>query len=189
MSYGQKMNTNHDIQYKQLIIDDVREGLLDYFNRFQEVKKVWRIIENKKVLIEHPFTEEMDKREKNALIMGHFAECIREGGCVFVALYQNNVIAFATLPYAFFGSRNQYVNIAEFYTSYEFRGYGIGKNLFAQCAEQGKKWGAEKLYISSHSAEETVAFYRSVGCVDAIEINQRLAEKEPYDIQMEYSLY
>ncbi|MDT2194604.1 GNAT family N-acetyltransferase [Paenibacillus larvae] len=80
------------------------------------------------------------------------------------------------------------MDLAELYTSFEFRGLGIGKQLFALCAEKARQWGAKKLYISAHSAEETQAFYRSVGCVDAVEINQQLADKEPFDIQMEYIL-
>ena len=48
--------------------------------------------------------------------------------------------------------------------------------------------GAQKLYISAHSAEESQAFYRSIGCIDALWISREHAEKEPYDCQMEYAL-
>ncbi|AHD05730.1 GNAT family N-acetyltransferase [Paenibacillus larvae] len=182
------MNSNYNIKYKLLSEKDLTKELLDHFNRFQEVKNVWRIIDNKKALIEHPFVEQWSSEEKSNLITGHFTEYIKNGGCVFAAFYENHVIAFVSLPYDFFGSSNQYVDLAEQYTSFEFRGLGIGKQLFALCAEKARQWGAKKLYISAHSAEETQAFYRSVGCVDAVEINQQLADKEPFDIQMEYIL-
>jgi hypothetical protein len=45
------------------------------------------------------------------------------------------------------------------------------------------------LYISSHSSEESQAVYRAVGCCEAKEINERLAEEEPYDCQLEFPLY
>ena len=48
--------------------------------------------------------------------------------------------------------------------------------------------GAKKLYISAHSAVETQAFYRAMGCVEAQEYNQKHVEAEPYDCQMECSL-
>ena len=65
---------------------------------------------------------------------------------------------------------------------------GIGKALFLAASEWAKKQGAKKLYISSHSAIETQRFYRSMGCVDAAEYNQKHVEAEPYDCQLEYVL-
>lgn len=119
------MNSNYNIKYKLLSEKDLTKELLDHFNRFQEVKNVWRIIDNKKALIEHPFVEQWSSEEKSNLITGHFTEYIKNGGCVFAAFYENHVIAFVSLPYDFFGSSNQYVDLAELYTSFEFRGLGI----------------------------------------------------------------
>ena len=48
--------------------------------------------------------------------------------------------------------------------------------------------GAGKLYISAHSAVESQAFYKAMGCVEAKEINAAHAEKEPFDCQLEFSL-
>ncbi len=49
--------------------------------------------------------------------------------------------------------------------------------------------GAKKLYISAHSSQETQAFYSSMGCIEAREYNKTLVAKEPYDCQLEYSLF
>lgn len=65
---------------------------------------------------------------------------------------------------------------------------GIGKELFLADAEWARKQGAKKLYLSSHSAVESQAFYHSMGCVDAAEYNQKHVEEEPYDRQLEYVL-
>ncbi|HSP47281.1 MAG TPA: GNAT family N-acetyltransferase, partial [Clostridiaceae bacterium] len=56
------------------------------------------------------------------------------------------------------------------------------------CCEEARRMGAGKLYISSHSSEETQRFYESVGCVDAKEINPVLLAREPFDIQLEFDL-
>ena len=48
--------------------------------------------------------------------------------------------------------------------------------------------GGEKLYLSAHSARETQAFYRRLGCVEAQEPQPDLVAEEPFDIQMEYVL-
>ena len=46
----------------------------------------------------------------------------------------------------------------------------------------------DKLYISAHSSKESQAAYKAIGCVHAEEINQKLAEEEPCDVQLEYVL-
>ena len=47
---------------------------------------------------------------------------------------------------------------------------------------------ASKLYISAHSARESIAAYRKYGCINAEEINEALAEKEPCGLQLEFQL-
>ena len=44
---------------------------------------------------------------------------------------------------------------------------GIGKKLFQKAKVEALSYGAEKLFISAIPAEETIAFYFSVGCKDA----------------------
>ena len=51
-----------------------------------------------------------------------------------------------------------------------------------------KSNGAEKLYISAHSAVESQAFYHAMGCVEAVEYKKEHVEQEPYDRQLEYWL-
>jgi len=65
---------------------------------------------------------------------------------------------------------------------------GIGKKLFSLICKKAKEMGAQKLYISAHSSEETQAFYKAVGCVEAVEYNVKLVEEEPCDCQLEYCL-
>ena len=51
-----------------------------------------------------------------------------------------------------------------------------------------RELGASRLYISAHSAREPMAAYRALGCVEAVEVNRILAEKEPCDVPLEYVL-
>ena len=60
--------------------------------------------------------------------------------------------------------------------------------MFRGICKEAEKLGAKKLYISSQSSEETQAFYKSVGCVEAMEINQKLYDEEPFDCHLEYCL-
>jgi len=72
--------------------------------------------------------------------------------------------------------------------SEDMRRGGIGKALFLAAAEWARKQGAKKLYISAHSAVESQAFYRAMGCVEAAEYHQKHVEAEPFDCQLEYVL-
>ena len=63
-----------------------------------------------------------------------------------------------------------------------------GKALFYQACEEARRLGADKLYISAHSSKESQAAYKALGCVHAKEINPKLAEEEPCDVQLEYVL-
>lgn len=49
--------------------------------------------------------------------------------------------------------------------------------------------GADKLYTCAASAEDTIAFYKSMGwVVNAKEINQELLEKDDRDIQLKFDI-
>lgn len=60
--------------------------------------------------------------------------------------------------------------------------------FFYQACEEARRLGADKLYISAHSSKESQATYKALGCVHAKEINPKLAEEEPCDVQLEYVL-
>ena len=86
------------------------------------------------------------------------------------------------------GSNLQYADLLELHTDNRYRRMGLGRALFERCAAWARERGAQKLYISAHSAQESQAFYRSIGCVDALWISQEHAQKEPFDCQLEYLL-
>ncbi len=65
---------------------------------------------------------------------------------------------------------------------------GIGKKLFSLVCKKTKEMNAQKLYISAHSSEESQAFYNAMGCVEAMEYNEKLVTEEPCDCQLEYSV-
>lgn len=89
---------------------------------------------------------------------------------------------------SFFGSEKQYLQLSCIHVSEESRGNGIGKQLFSYAVEAATELGAQKLYISAHSAKESQAFYHALGCVEAKEYNRELAEAEPCDCQLEFVL-
>lgn len=180
------MNTNKDFTLKRLTKEDLFPELLNHFNRYQEVVKVWRIVDGKKILQDEPFIDDWDEELKREVVEQDITNSINSGGEVFGVFYDGKLIAFSNLYNGFFGSANQYILLGQLHVSLEFRKLGIGKLLFEKSVLTAKEWGAKKLYISGHSAEETQKFYKSLGCVDAEEINQKIHEHEPFDCQLEY---
>jgi len=174
---------------KELTLDDLYPDLLQHFNRYQEVKRCVRMENDKWVLKNVPFLEQWDETLKREIVHVDFTNCLNSGGIVWgVFNEKDEMIAFACLLSKFFGSENQYLQLTQLHTSNEYRGNGIGKALFKMSADTARVLGAKKLYLSTHSAEESQKFYEKMGCVDAQEINKKLAELEPYDRQMEFLL-
>lgn len=77
----------------------------------------------------------------------------------------------------------------QIFISKQERNHGIGRELFHRLCQCALKLCAKKLYICSASAEETVNFYRNLGCIDAIEVNKELYALDPRDLQLEYPIH
>ena len=85
-------------------------------------------------------------------------------------------------------TKKQYADLSCIHVSQDVRRMGIGSRLFENVIIFAKKLGAEKLYISAHSAVETQSFYKAMGCVEAAEYIKEHTQKEPFDCQLEYYL-
>ena len=174
---------------RELTENDLSPNLLQHFNRYQEVKRCLRMENGKWEFKDIAFIEQWDSKLKEEVVNVDFVYCLKSGGFVWAVFNENNeAIAFACLLSSFFGNENQYLQLMQLHVSYEYRGKGIGKQLFNLCSEKARNLGAKKFYISSHSSEESQYFYTNIGCVDAVEIDEKLAEREPYDRQMEFVL-
>jgi GNAT superfamily N-acetyltransferase len=177
-----------NIEIKELSFNDINNDLLDNFNRYQKVDKYWHNENGNWSLINEGYIVDWDKNQKNDVIK-LFSNIITEGEGYVFGVYENtNLIGFPVLLNKEFGTNNQYVQLKYLYISFGYRHKGIGKILFKLCVNKAKEIGAEKIYISATSSEDSQKFYLGIGCKDAIEINKEFAEAEPYDRQMEYVL-
>ena len=99
------------------------------------------------------------------------------------------LIGFCSINREIFGSRYKYVLLDQLFIAPDYKRKGIGKKLFMMCADIAKSWGANKYYISAGSSEATLAFYISLGCEHAMEINPAMNDPESVnDIVLEYNL-
>ena len=177
----------HEILIRRLPYKGFTMYSLDDFVRHQVVSECWRNVDGEWKLRPIAFTEDwgLDTcREEAADI---FQRADRDL-ISFVALQSDTVVGFITLNTRTRGSRTQNLQLESFQISEPCRGQGIGKALFAKACAAAKELGAQKLYISAHSSRESQEAYSALGCVHAQEIIPCIADKEPYDVQMEYAL-
>lgn len=175
------------VQYRELSEDEICRELFGQFIRRQNVGKCWRREEGNWVIREDPFIDDWSEADYEVLVA-----CLKNtaatGGLVYAAFWNGILKGFTSVESELFGNRERYLDLTSLHVSEDMRGNGIGRTLFQAAGRWAKENGAKKLYISAHSAVETQAFYKAVGCVEAKEYNQKHVEAEPYDCQLEYSL-
>jgi len=172
------------ITYRKLKKDELTCALFARFIRTQNVTKCWRKAGGEWTVQNVAFVDDWAEREYGILISA-LTHTIETGGFVAGAFSNGNLKGFVSVESCLFGSGNQYLDLSSIHVSQDMRGKGVGKELFRLAKGWAKSRGAQKLYISAHSAVESQAFYRAMGCVEAAEYNRGHVEKEPCDCQLE----
>lgn len=172
------------IQYRALNENDICRELFDSFTRRQVVTKCWRRDNGGWVIRDDPFIDDWSETDYQTLIA-----CLKNtaatGGVVYAGFVNGILKGFVSVEPALFGRSNQYLDLTSIHVSEELRGMGMGSALFQLAKEWARKKGAKKLYISAHSAVESQAFYKRMGCAEAQEYKQEHVDAEPFDCQLE----
>ncbi len=175
------------IQYRTLSAEELCLDLLKGFVRRQVVTKCWRKENNEWVVKDAPFVDDWDQDDRIFLI-DCLKNTIAKGGFVYAAFYQDLLKGFVSVEPELFGGEQRYLDLSSIHVSEDLRGGKIGTTLFLAAKEWARQHGAQKLYLSAHSAVETQAFYHKMGCVEAQVYHQQHVEKEPFDCQLECDL-
>ncbi len=175
------------IQYHRLEANEINRALFDNFIRRQRVTKCWRQEQGQWVIKDDPFIDDWSEEDYQTLIA-----CLQNtaaaGGFVCGAFYDGVLKGFASVEAGLFGGENRYLDLSSIHVSEDMRGHGLGKALFGAAKEWAKAHGGAKLYISAHSAVESQAFYKAMGCVEAQWYHAGHVQAEPYDCQLECQL-
>ena len=177
-----------DATYQQLHSEDIGPDFLGDYQRLQTVRKAYRGEHGAKRLVSEVFEDDWDA-DDHASIRGALVDAAANGGYVLAARTNGVSLAgFAALAPGRLGPANEYIELLLLHVDARCRGLGIGRELFARCAAEARSRGARLLYISSQSSEQTVGFYRSVGCRDATWLSRPHVDEEPADYQLECEL-
>lgn len=172
------------LRYRDLEADEICRELFSSFTRHQVVTNCWRKENNQWGIKEEPFIDDWSGEDYQFLV-----SCLRNtlqtGGFVHAAFLDGCLKGFVSVESGLSGGEQKYLDLSSLHVSEELRGYGIGKALFLAAKDWAGKQGAKKLYISAHSAVESQAFYKAMGCIEAQIYNLKHVEAEPYDCQLE----
>ncbi len=176
------------IQYRRINREEINRELFAGFIRRQVVTDCWRREEGEWVVRSDPFIDDWTEEDYQKL-----EECLKRtldrGGFVYGA-FQNGILkGFASVEAGLFGGEQGYLDLSCIHVSEDMRGRGIGRALFVAAGGWARDQGGRKLYISAHSAVESQAFYKAMGCVEAEVYHQGHVEEEPYDCQLECGLW
>jgi len=175
------------IQYRELHTDEIDRELFRNFIRHQTVTKCWRRQEGTWLIKDAPFVDDWSEEDYQILITC-LKSIVSTGGFVYAAFCEGSLKGFASVEPEMFGGEQRYFDLSNLHVSEDMRRKGIGKTLFLAAKEWAKKKGGGKLYLSAHSAVESQAFYKAMGCVEAEVYNKEHVEAEPYDCQLECEL-
>lgn len=174
-------------EYRRIRLEEINRALFQGFIRRQVVTECWRKESTEWIIKSDPFIDDWSEADYQTLI-----DCLKHtvsaGGFVFGAFCGKCLKGFVSVESGLFGGEQKYLDLSSIHVSEEMRGQGIGRVLFDSAKEWAKKEGAKKLYISAHSAVESQAFYKAMGCVEAQVVCQKHIEAEPYDCQLECQL-
>ncbi len=175
------------VKYRELNATEIDRELFSGFIRRQVVNDCWRKIDGKWVIKSDPFIDDWSE-DDYAFGIKCLKNTVSTGGVVYGAFSDNVLKGFASVEPQLFGGVQKYLDLTSIHVSADMRGSGIGRELFTKACDWAREHGAEKLYISAHSAVESQAFYKAMGCVEAEVYNEEHVRAEPFDCQLERKL-
>lgn len=171
-------------QYRTINAGELDRELFRRFIRHQRVTDCWRKENGAWVIKRDPFIDDWSEADYQTLIFC-LKRTISTGGFVYGAFVDGWLKGFVSVESKPIGTAKNYLDLSSIHVSEDVRGQGIGHSLFTAAKTWAKAQGAERLYISAHSAVESQAFYQAMGCVEAQEYNPAHADAEPFDCQLE----
>jgi N-acetylglutamate synthase-like GNAT family acetyltransferase len=165
------------IEIQLLTKDNLTENALDDYSRTQIVQRAYRLINKKYILIEDEAVMDWSLEKKRAVAKSLLSNTY----IAFGAIEEGRIVGFVSVEKLLRGER---LILDMIQVSQKYRGKGLGRKLFQIAIAKAQELGAKELYLSACSSEETIAFYKAMGCKIAVNPIKSIVEDEPMDLQM-----
>ena len=154
---------------------------LDGFNRQQKITRIYVKKGDTYVLEEQPGVMDWSIDKKREV-----AQDLMDSKYIsYLAIKEARIIGFMSLVKELISER-MILDLIQ--VDKNFRGQGIGRILWEKAVEEARLNGARELYISACPSEETINFYRAMGADVTDNPILSIANDEPDDLQLVYSL-
>ena len=174
------------MEIRRIPIEELSDDMFADFHHYQHISRKWAKSDENWILCETDEVREWNA-EKRRWIPGYLREQLQRGGTLLGAFYEGDLIGFACADGLFHGDEVRYANLTMLFVDDRWQRKGIGKALFKAMCRLVSVSGADKLFISAIPSEETIAFYFSMGCLDADRIIAEFVDTE-YDRYLEFQL-
>lgn len=118
----------------------------------------------------------------------HLRDCFDHGGWFYGLFIGTELAGVAVLENRFIGRPADMLQLVFLHVHSAYRDQGLGTTLFLAAAEEARRRGARRLYVSATPSEHTIHFYLGLGCTITPEPDPELLALEPDDIHLEYAL-
>ncbi len=115
-------------------------------------------------------------------------DCYDRGGWFYGLFDDDRLMGVAMLESRFIGQGRDQLQLKFLHVGNGYRDQGLGRHLFHLAADEARRRGARRLYISATPSQHTVDFYLGLGCRVTGEPDLDLFALEPEDIHLEYGL-
>jgi len=112
-------------------------------------------------------------------------ECLDRGGVFYAVFDLARLVGVVVVDAKFLGPNRDLLQLKFLHVSRDYRGKGLGARLFGKARQIARERGARGLYVSATPSQNTIDFYRRLGCTVTPVPDPELFALEPEDIHLE----
>ena len=175
------------ISYRHLTRQDL--ALFHQLDRTERIDYIY-VLHDMELLREDHFFDVPDwSPDDKADRIAELQADLDRGATAFGAFAGDRLVGMALVDHNFLPTGDRRLNLIGLWVSHGYRNRGVGRSLMELAAECARAHGAKALYISATPSENTIRFYRALGCRFTDIIDPDLFAAEPQDIHLELPLF
>lgn len=165
------------VKIQLLTKENMTERSLDDFCRTQSVKREFRLNNNEYILVDCDWVMDWSLEKKQVVAKSLLSNDYTSFGI----LEEGRIIGFVSVEK---NLRGDFLVLDIIQVSQNYRNKGLGRKLFQTARAKALEMGAKQLYISACPSEETIIFYKAMGCKLATNPITSIYEDDPTDVQL-----